>query len=459
MFLPNRATRGIILVPVVLLSSLPSGCGHRDETPREAVRYSLVQLTADFDQFTKLIHKHHPMFFTDRAELERTIAEQRKLLREGLDDFEFFRVLAPVAAAVRCGHTRLKLPRGVRDYYNDHGDFLPLEIKVIGDRLFVYRVFTEEESIEPGTRILTIDDNEAVEIIQRLADGLPADGTNLSYKYYAMNQRFSPLYHVFFGGADSFRLQLLDPHTGESEIKVVPAMSWAERDAVDEIRFHDEQSGGRWDGSISPDGRYGILRIGDFSFYDDPEEFNEPVREFFAELAANDVGALILDLRGNDGGDPHCSSTIAEHLIGHPVQYFADGTLFYDEFVVPRPVPEHVFTGELFVLIDGGCFSSTGHLSALLKYHGAGTFIGIETGGSFACNDASEEYTLKHSGLKLGLPRMTFRVVAPGLTKGRGILPDHEIRPTIDDLINGRDVVREKAISLIGTTERRGEQP
>jgi C-terminal processing protease CtpA/Prc len=139
------------------------------------------------------------------------------------------------------------------------------------------------------------------------------------------------------------------------------------------------------------------------------------------------------------------------------VQYFADGTRFYDEFVVPRPVPEHVFTGELFVLIDGGCFSSTGHLSALLKYHGAGIFIGVETGGSFACNDASEGYTLKHTGLRIGLPRMTFRVATRGLAKGRGILPDHEIEPTIDDLISGRDVVREKAVSLIGTTERHGK--
>jgi hypothetical protein len=430
------------------VSALLSDCANRDEAPRATRRYSLAELSADFDQLTKLIRKEHPMFFTDEAELERTIAEQRTLLREGLDDFEFFRILAPVAAAVRCGHARLRLSRGLRDYYHDHGKFLPVEIRVIGDRLFVFRDFTADESIEPGTRILAIDDHQAVEIIQRMTDGLPADGTNLSYKYHAMNQRFSPLYHLFIGPADRFRLQLLDSLTGQQETREVFAMSWAEREAVGEIRFPRGPSPARLESSISPERRFASLRIGDFSYYDDPEEFNKPVREFFAELAAEKVGALILDLRGNDGGDPYCSATIAEHLIDHPVQYFADGTPFYDEFVVPRPVPENVFTGELFVLIDGGSFSSTGHLVALLKYHGAGTFIGTETGGSYACNDASEAHSLKHTGLQLGLPRMTFQVAAAGLTKGRGILPDHEIEATIDDLLAGGDPVLEKAIEL-----------
>jgi hypothetical protein len=230
---------------------------------------------------------------------------------------------------------------------------------------------------------------------------MTTDGTNLSYKYHAMNQRFSPLYHLFIGPADRFRLQLLDSLTGQQETREVFAMSWAEREAVGEIRFPRGPSPARLESSISPERRFASLRIGDFSYYDDPEEFNKPVREFFAELAAEKVGALI-----------------------------------------------NVFTGELFVLIDGGSFSSTGHLVALLKYHGAGTFIGTETGGSYACNDASEAHSLKHTGLQLGLPRMTFQVAAAGLTKGRGILPDHEIEATIDDLLAGGDPVLEKAIEL-----------
>jgi hypothetical protein len=113
-------------------------------------------------------------------------------------------------------------------------------------------------------------------------------------------------------------------------------------------------------------------------------------------------------------------------------------------------VAENLFTGKLFILIDGGCFSTTGHLCALLKYHEVGVFLGTETGGSYACNDASQGHRLKHSGIELNLPNFTFRVAAVGLPRGGGIAPDHVIQPTIFDLIEGRDVVLEAALRLIG---------
>ena len=43
---------------------------------------------------------------------------------------------------------------------------------------------------------------------------------------------------------------------------------------------------------------------------------------------------------------------------------------------------------------DGGGASTTGHLCSLLKYNKIGTFIGEETGGTYACNDAHWSFHL-----------------------------------------------------------------
>jgi hypothetical protein len=56
---------------------------------------------------------------------------------------------------------------------------------------------------------------------------------------------------------------------------------------------------------------------------------------------------------------------------------------------------------------------------------------------------------MKQTGVRLNVPRRTFATSARCLPYGRGVPPDIEVQPTIHDLIAGRDVVLEKAISLI----------
>ena len=75
--------------------------------------------------------------------------------------------------------------------------------------------------------------------------------------------------------------------------------------------------------------------------------------------------------------------------------------------------------------------------------------MGEESGGSTACNDASKMHELKYTGIRLNLPRATFATSARCLPLGRGIRPDIEVKPTIQDLVAGRDVVMEKVISLV----------
>jgi len=439
----------LVITTTLLLNVTTTACTSDETKPYDTDGYSLAQLQDDFDQYVDKIYKVHPMTFTDKTVLERTITAQRKLLRDGMSEMEFYSVVAPVGAAVRCGHTRTYLSTQGRDHFEDHGQCPPLEIRLVSNGLYVYKDFTPDEAIPLGSQVVSINTHPATEIIERMRASRWADGTNITYKDYAINLSFARLYTLLYGGGLRFELEIEAPDASKPATQIVAAMTPNQIDQVDKERYPPETDCKRLCTIFSEDNSYAVLTIKDFGYYENLDAFRGPVGEFFARLKSAGTGALIIDLRGNDGGDPYCSSFVASHVIAEPVRYFATGTPFYPDLVRPIPIPQHVFTGKLFVLTDGWCFSSTSHMLSLLHCHHRGVFIGEESGGSSACNDASKMHELKHTGLRLNLPQRTFATSARCLPNGQGIPPDIEVQPTIHDLIAGRDIVLEKAISLI----------
>ncbi len=366
-----------------------------------------------------------------------------------MSEMEFYGVIAPVGAAVRCGHTRTYLSERGRDHLNEHGQCLPLEIRLVSNSLYAYKDFTPDKTIPRGCQVLSINTLPATEIIERMRASQYADGTNITYKDYAINLSFARLFTLLFGGASRFELEITEPGANKPASLIVAAMTPNQTDRVNKERYNREADCNRLCTTFSDDNSYAVLTIKDFGYYENVDAFRKPVGDFFARVKEKGIGTLILDVRGNDGGDPYCSSFVVSHVIDEPVRYFATHTRFYKDLVRPIPVPRHVFTGELFVLTDGWCFSSTTHMLSLLRCFRRGVFIGEESGGSFVCNDASKGHVMKHTGLRLNLPRASFATSARCLPLGSGIPPDIELRPTIQDLIAGRDVVLDKAISLI----------
>ena len=178
---------------------------------------------------------------------------------------------------------------------------------------------------------------------------------------------------------------------------------------------------------------------------------------FSTRWPSRGVRDLVLDLRGNGGGDPYNAASLLEKLITKETAYFDAGTSGYADLRAIQPA-RNGFTGNLYVLIDGGCFSTTGHLCSLLRFHGIGIFIGEETGGSFTCTDNSREIVLRNTGLVLRLSTTVFSTEVSGLTPGRGISADHEVVSTIDDRLAGIDAAMVFARRLV-ERHRAGEAP
>lgn len=102
--------------------------------------------------------------------------------------------------------------------------------------------------------------------------------------------------------------------------------------------------------------------------------------------------------------------------------------------------PNH-FSGKIYVLINGGSFSASCLLSSTLKSNPNATFVGEETGGAFNGTVAGlmPVVNLPNSKLALRLGLMDVKPINQTNVLGRGIFPDKEIVPTIEDKVNKKD--------------------
>ena len=124
-----------------------------------------------------------------------------------------------------------------------------------------------------------------------------------------------------------------------------------------------------------------------------------------------------------------------------------------------NPKPTN-FKGKIYVLINGGSFSASSIISSNLKSTQRAFFVGEETGGAYNGTVAGQMFIVQLPNSKVNLDIGLALVSAKGktTTEGRGIFPDKEILPTLEDRKNNvdpelnwilEDIRREKEVELL----------
>jgi C-terminal processing protease CtpA/Prc len=164
----------------------------------------------------------------------------------------------------------------------------------------------------------------------------------------------------------------------------------------------------------------------------------------FTQIGRDRIKNLILDLRDNQGGDFSPARTLLSYLVFHSSRFLLEG----EEARIVQPALHH-FKGRLFVLINGGSFSSTAMICACLKRDQRARFIGEETGGN--------PHVITGDPVKLVLPRTKIKAeisttiyrITGGSNDGHGLMPDYPIHPTIAEIMAGKDPAKALAMKLI----------
>lgn len=419
------------------------------ENPDEK-RFTLTQLQEDFDEIKTTIAYFHPKLYTDEKELEAIIASQYNQLEEGMTAIQFYRVVAPIISASRCGHTHIGLSEQDFSSFMDSAHFLPFSVYWQNNVALVNQNALISQ-VPIGSQILSIDGVKIEDAIAGMLQNIASDGENQTQKVRAINDGFRYHYAMANPTSDKIRIEYIGPDKSDQRSLVIESVSKSDLESAGDSVW-GLMNRLSWENSSRFEKGYALMRMASFypSGGDTVDSYKTFIDDFFAKVKQDQVQTVVLDVRDNFGGDPNVGAHLLSYLTKKAVPYFDEesGT-YYPHLVTPVPLAENRFSGQLFVLINGNCFSTTGHFLALLKYHGIGILIGEETGGSFACSDASNNQSLTHTNLQFKSSRSVFKVVVEGLTPGRGIMPDYPVVANLDDMLSKKDVEMEKALELM----------
>jgi hypothetical protein len=422
--------------------------------------YSVQELKEDFQKAREAMERLHPALyeFTDKETFERLYERQLGLIDRPMTASEFYSVLAPFVAAIGCGHSRLL--SADKFWEESPASCFPLDLVFLKTKAYITRLFEPNLPVPLGSEILSINDQAMSDFLRWAKPCISSDGLREPWKWAMLDKWFHIYAALRLGFPKTYVVMYLAP--GESEPMRAELISITRKvilDIYSRTPFPESSADSNLSFEILKNRGTGVLTIRHFNYYreEDLKRYKAFIDGAFAKIREDDVGYLVLDLRGNDGGSPFATAYLLSYLETETVTYFArEYGGGYEVLAKPVPRAELAFDGRLFTLIDGGCFSSTGHFCGLLKHHKIGMFVGTETGGTYECNDASHLVNLWNTGLKLYLARMTFTAAVQNMAKTTGITPDYPVQPQVEDVINGQDTIKDYVFTLIDKSKGEG---
>lgn len=412
-----------------------------------AIAYAPTALQEDLDFLEKKLHRCHPDLdmYASHERIDRCFDSIRSYLTEPRTDLQLVSAAAALYPLLGDGHTMF-LPGPLTASRGGSAWYLPFEPVIVGGHLYIQRNGTMDDRLSAGAEVLAINSVPVAAIMDTLMWRQVRDGNNRTFPEWILDNWFKEYYRLSFGEPSSFAV---DVAGADGPLRVtVPALP------KDSIRAnirrnhpgaHDEEKPLL---SIAPGGHHAVMTIASFERPQDRSERErigkEGLRNAFARLRELGIERLILDLRGNQGGEPALAKLLLAHLLNAPFHLVWKGPASGR----CRPAA-HPYTGKLIVLMDGGSFSATGMVLSCLERHGRAIFIGEEAGGNRTVLSGSpKHFRLPNTGLDCYISTRFWQLVDRP-NDGHGVMPTIAASPTIENVIHGRDPVMEAALKAL----------
>ena len=405
--------------------------------------FSRKQLEEDLGMIMDAMILHPKLYeYTSKEEFENLYKQIQAKLKDDMTADDFLKLAYPLLERIGCGHSSL-LP-SMSYFGNPEGKTVPISVRFEEDKTYILKTFPEGE-IPMGSRLLSINDKPVNEIASELTNYFSTDGLiNQSGKRYAAGRLFELMYPKFFIPRDKYKFEyqaygsdeILELELDAFDTKTI----WMPK-MMTQNPFHVE---------YRKDLDAAVIKLKTFWFGGNNDEYDAFLESTFAKIKEVKIQNIILDMRGNGGGDPIAAAHLFSYIAPKPLKYYAD--VFSAEYAIlaqPIELAKNHFDGHLFTIIDGGGYSTTGHIVSLIKYHKIGLIVGSELGSTYTCNDNKMRVPLKHTRLTLSVARSIFTTAVENMKADQGVLPDYPIGFSVDNLVKGIDTEMEFIIKEI----------
>ncbi|MEL6557357.1 MAG: S41 family peptidase [Bacteroidota bacterium] len=449
----------------------------------------------------------HPRLYKydDKKTVDQRFDSLLNAVKNDISGLDFLSLVSKLNASVNCGHLYTIPQSELRNEVRDK-KVMPFYVKLVGDDFYIFNDCSSDKSIiENGSKLISVNGKPIADIYNLMLPGIATDGYIETRKrrlieryYFSAFQGFDLYYHIHVDRSSTFEIEYAENETSRIKRITKKGISADERKKKLLERYGMDQD--VWFKRPSPqieiveDKNYALLTISR-SFYDDKIDPNYDflLSKSFKKLKERDIENLIIDLRNNEGGSEHQQMELMSYLYDQPFKLYENiyqsnidfrplkqiilerdtsqllfnnddeymrkltGNLWvnnykYSKNLQLQPPKKVVFDGQIYVLMNGGSFSSAADLISDIKKTTNAIFIGEESGGTFEGPTGGITIAVQLPNSKIMVrisPNIHLGYMYQKHPIGRGVLPDYEIEYTIDDLLNGKDLEMEKALNLI----------
>ena len=434
------------------------------------------EMISDIEFFVDRLLDIHPdpyRFVTEEEFINKVNEVTNKIETASHEDIlvlDFFRYVKEINAILRDEHITFRLPN-----FN-HEKIFPYRVRIYEGTPYI--LLPEDDGKQQFHELIAVNGLHVQDIISTL---LKYQNSALEHRQRrGVEQDFFYLSY-YFDWDDNYKIVYLDEDEKERE-----------------KAFNGIASGnGRRDEFVPFSKKYlqvkgyqvPLLQLNSF-FGFNINEYRDFIDDFFVQNHEQDY--LIIDLRQNGGGNAELGHYVLNYLTDesyttyHQFQYKISNTLLnkfrYDveseyyqmgipnlfwslplyrfdpehgsllknifsaevgslvtegPFKVTPPQSNYKFKGDVYLLIGNYTGSAAIDMAAAFKYNNFGTVVGQETSHphSYFGNTGQSAYEMPNSGIIFAIP-ITFSLSAKGYDDQRGVMPDIEIKYSLEDYLD-----------------------
>ncbi|HEY2722687.1 MAG TPA: S41 family peptidase, partial [Chitinophagaceae bacterium] len=332
------------------------------------------------------------------------------------------------------------------------------------------------------------------EITDTLFRFISSDGYNITHKYQTLSNRggFGSLYTSVYGMHNRYDIDYIDK-SGKSNSIIIPIYDPARdsfnrkaiRRFIRPTRKERKRMNLQSTRSLHLDTASQVALM-DVSTFARGYQLKKFFRKSFRSIRKNQYHYLIIDMRGNGGGSVTNSTLLSKYLavkkfkvcdtlyaINRHSRYHAyidnyflnrlfmiiftrkkkDGYFHFGYFEKHyfRPKQVNHFDGKSYILIGGNSFSATTLFTNSIIKQDNVVVVGEETGGGSYGNTAwlIPDVRLPETRLQFRLPLFRLVMDKNQLKNGHGILPEVEVKPSVNAIERNADYKMDKVMELV----------
>lgn len=425
-------------------------------------------IRSEFTELYNLINSIHPgqFMFTSKKEFDKTYFDLKSSIKNDLSIIEYYKLTATLMAKIKDGHTAVDRSQ-IATLLKEKLVF-PFSIYKIKDKYYFDRSIVANENYT-GLQILKINGKHIHSLVNEIKKYIHLEGNNET----GLNTRFKnfPFYYFIYNPSEKFEIEYIeaggrvrkatlqgityDTFTKNNTEDIPPLTTEFKANNIALLKFHSFENG-----------------------YDEADRkiAENQLDTFFAKIDRLKIKNLIIDLRDNSGGAAEIANYLFSYLVHAPYFYFEYVGAKYNSVKAWKhyaQLPDNIeeinlgatkhlhglncytatgstddywwfkkqankanfYKGQVSVLINGGCFSTTGHLLSLMREYKVGKFYGEYTQGSNYSNAGGQAFVLPYSKTLVWIPTFQYKMSTPNfINDPKGIKPDVAVPIQPNDL-------------------------